>query len=263
MIAVAPAAAIFLFAEWLVLRGEASYTAVLSFGGVICATLCAGVFPVLMLAAARRKGDLLPTVVYRALGHPYLLGAIYALFLVAIVLHGLVVWQAPALRAGALTVAGAVVVLTVAVVRRGAFAPRAVIAIRHDPARGELAAFSVLNGGRPAPAGVDLEQATEGRSLAAAVGTLPAAGRARFRLPATPARDLKVIAQRIGEAGTEGLPVVVRVDAGDGVIQRLDPRPGGGQLLTPLRGLPSIVEFLPADEHDEEGGDHPRRPARG
>jgi hypothetical protein len=215
-----------------------------------------------MLAAARRKGDLLPAVSYRALGHPFLLGAIYALFLTAIALHGLIVWRAPALRAGALLVAVAVVALTVAVVRRGAFASRAVVAIRHDRTRGELAEFSVLNGGRPVPAAVELDQAPATQSRDLAEGTLPTAGWARFRLPATPARDLKVIAQRVGDAETEGLPVVVRVDSGDGTIQRLDPRPAGGQVLVPLHGSPTIVEIVPADERDV-AGDRPPRPARG
>ena len=156
VLGLAPATAIFLLAEWLVLRGDASFAAVLSFGGVVGASLCAGIFPVLMLAAARRKGDVLPTAVHRGLGHPLLLGAIYALFLAAVVLHGLVIWEETALRVwragGGRCRDGA---------DGGGRPARCVRPARgrRDPAGpggGESVAFSVLNGGRPGLAGVDL-----------------------------------------------------------------------------------------------------------
>jgi hypothetical protein len=50
----------------------------LSFLGIIVVSLVAGIFPLLLLIASRRKGDYVPRTVYRPLGHPVLLGGLYA-----------------------------------------------------------------------------------------------------------------------------------------------------------------------------------------
>ncbi|MCL4393265.1 MAG: hypothetical protein M1482_00305, partial [Chloroflexi bacterium] len=91
----------------LLVVGQESVAAPLSFLGTLAVPLLGGIFPMLMLAASRRKGDYVPAAIFRWLGHPVLILGIYSLFLVTILLHGLVIWQSPFERASAL-VAGAV-----------------------------------------------------------------------------------------------------------------------------------------------------------
>lgn len=91
-----PVVVAFLVAEWLLLTGSGSFTGLLSFIGVIVVPLLGGVFPVLLLLASRRKGERVPTAVYRFLGNPVLLAVICVLFLASILLHGLVIWSDPA-----------------------------------------------------------------------------------------------------------------------------------------------------------------------
>lgn len=106
---VTPIIAACVCAEALLLTGRGSFTGLLSFVGVVVVSLLAGVFPALLLLAARRTGELTPTVVYGFLGHPLLLGGVYLLALGSVLLHGLVIWESPPLRAGAL-LAGAVMI---------------------------------------------------------------------------------------------------------------------------------------------------------
>jgi hypothetical protein len=77
----------FVAGEWMALTGSGSFAGVIGFVGVIVVTLLAGVFPVLLLASSRRKGDRVPAAAARWLGSPVLLGGVYLLF-VASVLRG-------------------------------------------------------------------------------------------------------------------------------------------------------------------------------
>ena len=60
---------------------------------------------------------------YRALGHPLVIGGVYLLFLSNLFLHGLVIWEHPLLRAGGVLMGLLMLAVTVAMIRRGAFAP--------------------------------------------------------------------------------------------------------------------------------------------
>jgi hypothetical protein len=108
-------------AEALLLTGFGSFTGLLSFVGVVVVSLLAGVFPVLLLIASRRRGELVPGVVYRLLGHPLLLGVVYLIALGGVLLHGLLIWDHALLRAGALFAATLMVVMSVLLVRGGMF----------------------------------------------------------------------------------------------------------------------------------------------
>src|ERR671911_1687194 len=97
-----PTAAAFLLAEWQLLTGSGSYTELLGVIGAVVVPLLGGVFPVLLLVASRQKGERVPGGIYRFLGNPVLLVGIYVLFLISIFVHGLVIWEDPVQRAGAL-----------------------------------------------------------------------------------------------------------------------------------------------------------------
>jgi hypothetical protein len=238
-LSISPVLVTFVLAEWLLLTGAASYARLISIAGVLTASLFAGIFPVLLLVASRRKGDLVPTAVYPLLGHPLVVGGIYAVFLGIILLHGLVIWQSVLERALALAMAIVVVALTVHAVRRGAFAPRAVVELRQELRDQDTATLSVTSVGHARAASVRLDYADESQTREVAQGPIQTFSRLRaatLELPLEGARELKVWAHRATPEGTsEPLSVWVAVADGSGV-RRVDLAARGGQTVVPLTG---------------------------
>jgi len=236
-IAISPVALAFLFAEWFLLTGTASFARVLSFAGIIGNSLTAGIFPVLLLIASRRKGDFIPGVIYRHLANPFITVPIYLLFLGNLFLHGLVIWQNPLERACALLFGGLVVVLTIVAVRRGVFTRRIVVQLRHDQGVGDCAVFSIVAGGQPAVAEVWLDYPNGRQSQQAASGDVPtfsALHQATFKLPVTSSKELKVWAHTITpEGNSEGFPALLEVQSGSG-MQQFDLQRLRGQIVLPL-----------------------------
>ena len=98
--------------------------------GVLTVPLLGGIFPMLLVLAARRRGEYVPGTVIGILGHPVTVAVVCAIFLAGIVLHGLVIWTDPIERAAALVVAGLTVALLVWILRGPAFRRTAAIEIR-------------------------------------------------------------------------------------------------------------------------------------
>jgi hypothetical protein len=233
-ICVVPVALAFLVAEWLLLTGTGSFARLLSVAGVLAVSLIAGIFPVLLLAASRRGGELVPGVVYRFLGHPALIAGIYVLFLANILLHGLVIWQAPVERAAAVLTGALAAGATFVIVHRGALARRVVVELREDQRADGRAVFNVVAGGRPVAADVQLTYPDGERHVHAAAGEVPrfpALRGALFHLPDTRAQSLKVWTHRIAPSGdSEVLPAVLHVWRGD-TAQQFDLQSSEGLLL--------------------------------
>jgi amino acid permease len=234
---IAPVAVIFLVIEWLLLTGQASFAGPLGFLGALAIPLLAGIFPMLMLAASRRKGELVPGLTFGFLGHPLVVVGVYLLFLVSIVLHGALIWRDPAQRLAALFVGVAVLGMTLLCLRRGMLAPRVVVELRVNLNAGGRATFSIISSGRPAPADVWLKYDDGEQHIAAASGEVPAfpsLQSATFQLPATSARELKVWAHTITPEGASGsLPA--RLTVYDGEERRaVDLGQSGGQVVLRL-----------------------------
>ncbi len=240
VLALSPVLVAFLVAEWLLLAGAGSFARLMSMAGVITVSLFAGILPVLLLVASRRKGVRVPAAVYPVLGHPAVVGGIYLLFLSIILLHGLVIWQAPVERALALALAVLVVALTAWMVRGGAFRPRAVVELRDDRCADGQGTFAVTAAGRPLVAQVHVDLPEGARTCAAAMGAVPRFAQLRsatfhLNLSATHARELKVWAHQVtAEGESEGLPAVVHVTDSAGT-RRFDLRRCGGQVVVRLR----------------------------
>jgi hypothetical protein len=233
----APVAAIFLVIEWLLLTGRESFAGPLGFLGTLAVPLLAGIFPMLMLAASRRKGEFVPGVTFGFLRHPLVVVGVYLLFLVSIFLHGALIWRDPAQRLAALLVGVAVLGLTLLSLRRGMLASRVVVELRVDRNAGGRASFSIISNGRPAPAEVWLNYDNSEQHFAAASGQVPAfpsLRSARFQLPATPARELKVWAHMITSEGTSGsLPARLTVYDGE-ERRKVNLGQSGGQVVLGL-----------------------------
>jgi amino acid permease len=251
-LAVSPTIAVFLVTEVLLWTDSASFSSLLSFIGVVIASLLAGVFPVLLLAASRRKGDFVPATVYQAVGQPWLLVGIYLLFMASIFLHGLVIWQDPIQRASAVLAGLAMAGATWAMIRHDAFAGRVVVEVCQDLSSGLAppssapcdGRFAISAFGKPIPATVHLGYGANDLALTASSGDLPDFGdlhRITFDLPAVAAHDLKVWAHRVTAAGlSESLPAVAEVRCGD-ALRSVDLRLTDGQAVFPMAGCACTV----------------------
>ena len=239
LLASSPAIAAFLLSLWLVTTGTGSFAGLMSLVGVIATSLFVGVFPVLLLAASRRKGELVPGTVFHFLRNPALLGGLYGLFIAALFLHGLVIWQDLLQRAAALFVGGVMIVATFAFIRRGAFTPRAVVELRVEHRADARAVFSLVADGKPLNAAAHFEY--DGReadeSVMASGGEIrsfAALRSASFDLPAGSWRELKVWAHRLTtEGNSQGL--AARLELQDGAqTHQVDLSDSNGQVVLPL-----------------------------
>jgi len=231
--------------------------------GVVLVALLSLIFPVLLLAASRRKGDAVPAGVIPGLGHPLVLGAIYLLGAASLFLHGLVIWQNPLARGVALLAGVVCLVLTGAVWRAGAFRTRLVVELRRYLASGPPAQVSVVGAGSPVPADIQLLDQDHAalRQEQAANRTAPAlAAYAVVNVPATRTRELRVWAHEVTPDGnSQGLPAVVQI--ADGATAPPSALPlVEGQILVPFSGGPCQVQlnFSGSDTRAGAAPPHPR-----
>jgi hypothetical protein len=240
-LSMSPVIVVFAVTEWLIFTGTSSFTGVLAVGGLLGNSLVGGVFPVLLLVSSRRKGDLVPKVVIKLLGHPFVVALIYSLFVGTLFLHAIVIWVNPAERAAALLVGLLVLGSTVAMVRQGAFSCRLVVELKEDTRRRDQgrAMFTITANGQPAVAEVQISYAAREERRHEAAGEVTAFGDLRsvtFHLPATHARELKVWAHKVTPDGaSEGLPALVEVRR-ENEIKQFDLKLSGGQVVLPFAG---------------------------
>lgn len=236
---ISPMALAFLLTEWLLLTGAASFSRINGFLGVVTVSLVSGVFPVLLLVAGRRKGEVVPGVVFRVLGQPWVVIPLYLFFNANLFLHGLVIWDHPVERAAALVFGTLMLGMTLVMIRRGAFRRRLVVEWRDDQRDAGGTVFSVVAGGQPVPVEVQWRVAEGEQRVKAATGDVPAFSTLQgvtFHLPPTAARELKVWVHTITSDGTsEPLPAQLEVhDATE--TRQFDLTLLAGQVIIPLTG---------------------------
>jgi len=234
-----PVLVVFLVAEWLSFSSRVSFAGLLGLLGVLVDSLVGGIFPVLLLVASRRKGELVPEAVHRFLGHPLLITGIYLIYLLNLLFHGLVIWQNTAQRVVGVFVGLLMLGVTINLIRQGGFAPRLVLELREDQRRGGRSLFAITAGGEPLTADVRLGYGDGEQHVQAASGEIRAFASLRnatFHLPATTVRELKVWAHQITpEESAQGLPALLHVHC-DSDKQEFDLKQSGGQVVLPLTG---------------------------
>jgi hypothetical protein len=240
----------FALLEFLLLTDQDWFARPVAVVGVLTIPLLGGIFPMLLVIAARRRGEYVPGRVIRVLGNPLLAGAISAFFLTGILLHGLFIWEDPIERAAALGIAALTIGLIVSILRGPSFRRSIGIEIRDVPRDSAMApAFSVVVAGEARPAEVTLEHDDGTTELTDSTGPvrLDALRRATFTLAAHAAHDLKVWVHRVTADGeTTGVPGSVRLGATGPVL----PLSRHGTLATELGPGPLevaiSVEPIPA-----------------
>ncbi len=237
MVGAIPVVLMFLATGLLLMTREDSFAAPLSFLGTLAVPLLVGIFPVLMLAASRRKGDYVPAAVFRWLGHPILLLSIYIMFLGTIFIYGLVIWQDPFQRLSALIASVVMLGMTFAVIRRGALTPRAIVEVRVERNPEEVATLSITSDGAPIPVDVQLSYPDGEKSLSGATAVLedfPRLRSATFLLRLKRAHELKVWLHQVTPQGnSQGLPARIQVHS-DSQTLSFELDQSDAQVLMPL-----------------------------
>lgn len=142
----APAFGIVVVLEILLALDADWFAGPIGYIGVLAVPLVGGVFPMLLVAAARRKGEYVPGRVLRLIGRPATVAIIGGIFLAGVFLHGLVIWQEPVPRLAAIVVGVLTTALAVRLLVTGRFKPRSIIELRLDEAGG--GSVSVTSDGR-------------------------------------------------------------------------------------------------------------------
>ena len=244
LLAISPIALTFLLSGLLLAAGWDSFPLVLGVLGVLTSSIFSGFIPVLLLASSRKKGEVVPGVVLAFVGHPLVLGAVYLIYVAVLLVHGLIIWQNPVLRVTAVLVTAVALVVTVVTARRGSYRPRVVVEMRLDQRPGQRSVFSVVAGGRPAPADVRLDYPDGERAQHGSEGEVVAFSELRsatFRIPASAGAELKVWTHRVTPTGdSESLPGLLEVHDG-GEAKRFDLGLSGGQVVVPFTGRASEI----------------------
>ena len=237
--AISPVIGVFLVTEWLAITGNGSFAGLLGFVGAIALPLLGGIFPVLLLAATRRKGDHVPGLVLRLLGNPAVLVGVYLVFLGAIFVYGLFIYQGVVERIVTLLIGAAIVIVTIEMLRRGALRKRAVVELRADYSPGGRHRFNVVAGGKPAVTAVRLEYTDCVEQVTEASGPLPALSSlcaAAFELAPAGASEVKVWTHSISpEWVSEPLPTKLCVRCRNSP-QEFDLAQTGGKVTLPCEG---------------------------
>lgn len=218
----APLVAIFLIVEVLLTQGSISFTEPLNVVGTLTLPLLGGVFPMLILVAARRRGERLPGRMIPALGRPIVAVAIGGIFLFGVVVYGLWIWEDPLQRVAAILVGAAIVALAFVSWRGGAFQPRTVVEYRVDVGPPDRGVLTVLSNGRIVSATVDVEETTGRRRETVRELVINAPNRLRsltVELPRGVAPELRLWVHSIDPDGTSTrAPADVRIRDGDGEV---------------------------------------------
>jgi hypothetical protein len=238
LLAVVPAAIVFVTVELLLLFDRASFSAPLALIGTLVVPLLGGVFPMLLLAASRHRGERAPSAWVRVLRGPISMGVVAAGFVLGLTLQGIFIWERPLER-----IATAVMIVVIGVMwwaarQRGAFKPLAVVELRQEA--GDNAAVAVMVDGRAQPVDVQL---TTARGEHDAVGSerFSELKAASFRLPAVAARELKVWVHGLTAEG-DSMGIAAKIVLGsDGAEREIDAPTGAA--VVPIDG-PLHVRIL-------------------
>jgi hypothetical protein len=244
----APVFLLFLAVEWMLFTHRESFSGLLGILGILLLPIMGGIFPMLMMAASRRKGEYTARPSFGFLGSPLVLGGVYLIYVGSVFAYGLFIWEDPLQRLAAIGVGLLLLAVTVLIIRQGAFTPRAVLELRVEQDAGEdCAALRMLDAGKPVTGTFQLTYAGEERSLAGSEVEIPAFNRLTrvcIDLPSLSSRELKVWLHRITPGGnTVPLPAAVRVGSGE-AARTLQPDPGSSHVILALGPGANTLEIL-------------------
>jgi amino acid permease len=211
--AAVPVFAIFLVVIGMLVSGQASFSGPIALIGTLAVPILGGVFPMLMVLAARRRGEYVPSDAPRWLGHPVTVLGVAALFGVGVLVQGIFIWHEPIGQLTAVLVALLMLGISVYAMRRGAFVPRTVLEIRWGR-RGDRPRFSLVSAGREAATSVRLLTSGNTSDVHGSSGLLDAEDfeAATFTVPGP--REVTIWSHRVDDEGASiAVPVAVSAAA--------------------------------------------------
>jgi hypothetical protein len=247
MISLAPIFVLFIYVEWMLFTKRESFSGLIGILGVFLVPIMGGIFPMLMLAASRRKGDYTPKLAFGFLGNPLVLALVYLVYLGSVFVYGIFIWEDPIQRLMAIGVGVTMLVVTYLVIRQGAFARRAVIELKVEKSdteeRGTLA---LVDAGKPLAATFTLVYADEERRMSGAEIEIPKYKRLRnicIEFLPVSSREMKVWVHRVTpEGNSHAVPAAVRITDGDQEkAVQLDSN--SGQVILPLTSQVNRLEI--------------------
>ncbi|MEM7024550.1 MAG: aromatic amino acid transport family protein [Pseudomonadota bacterium] len=199
--ALAPVCLIFLYCVWAYFAGQQSFTKPLELVGVLLTPILAGLIPLLLLVASRRRGSAvsgarLPAII----ANPIIFGIVAALSFASLILHGAVIWDEPISRLAAFAAAGVMVWIMVDLVHRDALAPALLVEIGQYAGDGGTARFHVSCHGEDMPVALTIGYGDKTLSVEPPFDRIEDFANCRsigVDLPTMPAREIHVRADRV------------------------------------------------------------------
>jgi hypothetical protein len=245
LVSLAPILLIFVLVEWLLLSGRESFSGLIGALGGILTPLLGGIFPILMLAASRQKGEYAPQRSFAFLGKPLVMGMVYLIYLGGVLVYGFLIWDEPLQRLLAIGMGIVVLVVTFLSIRRGSFVSRAVVELKVTVSdRFEHATLSLMDQGKPLACMVHLVYSHAKESIQGTTIDIPdyqdlSAIKVEFSGLVSP--ELKIWTHRVTQEGnSEPLPASVKLindSEAAAVLLDMPSSPIIKPLLSQTRGL--------------------------
>jgi len=247
LIGMAPTLIIFCIVEWMLFTGQESFSQLIGIPGTVLLPLIGGIFPMLMLVAARRKGEYIPKLAFGFLENPLVLTIVYLIFLGSVFIYGIFIWEEPIQRLMAIIVGGITLVFTYILIRQGAFNSRVVIELRVDASDNhEHATLTMIDKGKPLSCTFQLVYANAEKSISGFQVELPSYKDVKsfcVEFPSLSSREVKVWAHRVTREGNSepiSASIKIRTDNGDEIVQ-LDAN--NGQLIRSINPQTKRLEI--------------------
>jgi amino acid permease len=218
--AAAPIVALFLVTTVVFEAGLATFAGPIALLGTIGTPVVAGVFPALLVVAARRRGEYPSASSIPGIGRPLVAATIAGLFIAGALVQGWIVAGDPATELATTLVAIAIVFLVVQAIRGGAFRPRAVLDVR-VPERSGPDRVALVVAGRQLP----IE---------------PIVGITTMDVALPPIRELGLWAHRVTDDG-DTVPVGLAARTVSGEPRDLGTTDGEGRLTAFLDGQATTI----------------------
>jgi amino acid permease len=235
LLAMLPLVVVFAVAATLLVTGNESFTGSLGAVGTLAVPVVAGVVPVLLLVAARHRGDQVPASTLPVLGSRPANTVVVLVFVLALVFHATLIWTTLPARLVAGAVAAMVIVLTVRVLRSDSVRPLATVELRRDRDL-RRSRLSVVADGAYVPTTATVESAAGSRDLVVFGRTdLPTPSTAvSVDLTGVPADQFTVVVHEVDTAGAAApMEAITTLHDGESTV----PLPADGSAV---RTLPPI-----------------------
>ncbi len=247
IVSLAPVFLLFLAVEWMLFTKRESFSGLLGFMGVFLIPIIGGIFPMLMLAASRRKGEYTPKVVFGFLGNSLVITITYLIYLGSMLVYGIFIWEDPVQRITAVGVSILMLIVTGLVWRQGAFTSRVVMELKVDASDiDERATLILVDAGKPLVGTFKLMYANGERSMSGSEVEVPSYKQLKnilveFSTPAS--REIKVWLHRVTpEGNSEAIHAELCIKDGS-LDKTIGLDSNLGQVLVPLRSAVNRLEI--------------------